>query len=150
MKFFSAQVKQNGQQPWNCQQNMQVDQEPFFYLTDTNIQNAFLIHKSRGGKMTHKNFHKILVHELIIHLQEENVTASGISRGRPSPTVSQLSRLEVKHSEHWPSKRKLQECRMCSLHKQTQSTLYFCRKCDIGLCIVNCIEKLRTRVNLRH
>jgi hypothetical protein len=46
--------------------------------------------------MMHKNFHEILVRELIIHSQEENVTASGISRSRPSPIASQLSRLELK------------------------------------------------------
>ena len=28
----------------------------FFHLTDMTILNAFLIHKSCGGKMTHKNF----------------------------------------------------------------------------------------------
>jgi hypothetical protein len=51
------------------------------------ILNAFLIHKSCGGKMTHKNFSEILVRELIINSQQENLTASGISRGRPSPTA---------------------------------------------------------------
>jgi hypothetical protein len=39
----------------------------FFHLTDMTILNAFLIHKSCGSKMTHKNFHEILVRELIIH-----------------------------------------------------------------------------------
>jgi hypothetical protein len=68
------------------------------------ILNAFLIHKLCGGKMTHKKFREILVCEFIIHSQEQNVTASGISRGRPSQTASQLSRLEVKHSQHWPAK----------------------------------------------
>ena len=76
----------------------------FFHLTDMTILNAFLIHKSCGGKMTHKKFREILVRELINHSQEENLTASGISRGRPSATASQLSRLEVKHSQHWPAK----------------------------------------------
>jgi len=111
----------------------------FFHLTAMTILKAFLIHKSCGGKMTHKNFCEILVCGLIIHSQEENVTASGISRGRPSPTVSQskISRLEVQHSQHWPSKGKQWQCRVCSLHKQTRSTLYFCRKCDVGLCVVN-------------
>ena len=63
----------------------------FFHLIDMSILNAFLIHKSRSGKMTHKNFREILVHELIIHSREENVTAISISRGRPSPIASQLS-----------------------------------------------------------
>jgi len=59
----------------------------FFHLTDMTILNTFLIHKSCGDKMTHKNFCEILVCEMIIHLQEENVPASGISRGRPSLTA---------------------------------------------------------------
>ena len=121
----------------------------FFHLTDMTILNAFLIHKSCGGKMTHKNFREILVQELIIHSQEENVTASAISRGRPSPVASHLTRLEVQHSQHWPSKGKPRRCRVCSLHKRTRSTLYFCRKCDVGLCVVNCFEKWHTLVNLR-
>jgi hypothetical protein len=54
--------------------------------------------------MTHKKFREILVREFIIHSQEQNVTASGISWGIPSQTASQLSRLEVKHSQHWPAK----------------------------------------------
>jgi len=97
----------------------------FFHLMDMTILNAFLIHKSRGSKMMHKKFHEILVRELIIHSREENVTPSGILRGRPSPTASQLSRLEVKHSQHWPSKGKPQQCHVCSLHKKTRSA-YFC------------------------
>jgi len=37
--------------------------------------------------MTHKNFGDLLIRELIIYLPEENVTASGTSRGRQSPTA---------------------------------------------------------------
>jgi hypothetical protein len=122
----------------------------FFHLTDVTILNTFLIHKPCGGKMMHKNFREILIRELIIHSRKENVTASGTSRGRPSPTASQLNRLEVKYSQHWPSKGKHWQCRMCSLQKQTQSTLYFCRKCDDGLCLVNCLDKWHTCVNLSH
>jgi len=129
---------------------MEVGQETVFSLIDMTILNAFLIHKSCGGKMTHKNFREILVCELVIHLQEENVTASGILRGRPSPTASQLNRLEVKHSQHWPSKGKQRQCRVCSQHKQTWRMLYFCRKYDVGRCIVNCFKKWHTRVNLSH
>jgi hypothetical protein len=69
----------------------------FFHLTDITILNTFLIHKSCGGKKTHKNFREALVRELVISSHEENVMASGISRGRPSPFASQLSRLQVKH-----------------------------------------------------
>jgi len=150
MHGVCGQGRQNGQQLWNCLQDTEVDQKTFFHLTDLTILNAFLIHKSCGGKIAHKYFRELLVRELIVHSQEENVTPSGISRGRPSPTASQLSRLEVKHSQHWPSKGKQWRCCVCSLHKQTRSTLYFCKKCDFGLCVVNCFEKWHTRVNLSH
>ena len=122
----------------------------FFHLTDMTILSAFLMHKSCGSKMTHKNFCEILVCKLIIHSQEGNVTASGTKWGRPSLTAFQLSPLELKHSQHWPSKGKQRRCCLCSLQKQTWSTLYFCRKCDVGLCIVNCFEKWHMCVNLSH
>jgi len=64
------------------------------------ILNAFLIHKSCGGKMTHKNISEILVRELIIHLQQENLTASGISRGRPSPTAVSCVLAAQANTEH--------------------------------------------------
>jgi hypothetical protein len=100
--------------------------------------------------MTHKNFREVLVQKLIIHSHEENVTASGIWRGRPSTFVSQLSWLEVKHSKHWPSKGKQRWCRVYWLQKQTWNMLYFCKKCDIGLCIVNSFEKWPAHLNLSH
>jgi len=52
--------------------------KPLFHITDMIILNAFLIRKSCGDKTMHKNFREILIRELIIHSQEENVTASGI------------------------------------------------------------------------
>jgi hypothetical protein len=57
----------------------------FFHLTDMIILYAFIIRKSSGGKMTHKSFREVLVLDLIIRSREENVTASGVSRGRQSP-----------------------------------------------------------------
>jgi len=38
----------------------------FFHLTDMTILNAFIIHKSSGGKITHKNIREVLVRDLII------------------------------------------------------------------------------------
>jgi len=50
-------------------------------------------------------------------------------------------RFGIKHSQHWPSKGKQRQCRLCLLEKQTRSMLHFCNKCDVSLCIVNCSEK---------
>jgi hypothetical protein len=46
------------------------------------ILNEFLINKSCGDKMVHKNAGEDVFRELIIHSHEENVTASGTSRRR--------------------------------------------------------------------
>jgi hypothetical protein len=47
----------------------------FFHLTDMAILNAFLFHKTCGGKMTHKRFREVLVRNLITQAHEQNVTA---------------------------------------------------------------------------
>jgi hypothetical protein len=118
---------------------------PFFYLPDMTILNPFLIYKSCGGKITHKKFREMLVRELIIHSQEENVTASDTSRGRPSQNSSQHSRMEIKHSQHWPSKEK----QAAPLHKKIRRMLHLCTKCD-GLCIAKCFEKKHGRLSVSH
>ncbi|PNF24209.1 hypothetical protein B7P43_G15857 [Cryptotermes secundus] len=62
----------------------------FFHLLDMSILNAYLLHKSCGGKMTHKKFREILVRDLILQSHEANVTVSDVSRGRPSSSGAQL------------------------------------------------------------
>jgi hypothetical protein len=91
------------------------------------ILNAFLLHKTGGGKMMHERFREVLVCNVITESHEQNVTASGVSRGRPSPSVSQLNRLEVKHSQHLPAKCKQRRCRVCAMKNKRGSTLYFVR-----------------------
>jgi hypothetical protein len=63
MHGVCGQGRQNGQQLWNCPQDMEMDQKTFFHLTDMTILNAFLIHKSCGGKMAHKYFRELFVRE---------------------------------------------------------------------------------------
>ena len=118
----------------------------FFHLTDMTILNAFLLHKTCGGKMTHKRFRDVFIHNLITESHEQNVNASGVCQGSRSPSVSQISRLEVKHSQHWPPIGKQHHCRVCTMKNERGSTLYFCAKCDVSLCIVDCFERWHMRV----
>jgi hypothetical protein len=122
---------------------MEVDQETVSLPNRHDHSKSISYTHVMWQQMTDKNFPEILVRELIIHSQEENVTASGTSRGIPSPNASQHNRLEIKHSQHWPSKEK----HAAPLHKQTQSTLYLCRKCD-GVCIAKCFEKKCRRLSV--
>jgi hypothetical protein len=88
------------------------------------------------------------VRDLSIQSHEANSTVSGVSRGRPSSSGAQLSRLEVKHSQCCPSKGKQRRCRVCSLNKKTRSTLFYCKKCDVGLRVMDCFEKWHTRARV--
>jgi hypothetical protein len=98
--------------------------------------------------MKQKSFREVLFRNLITESHEKNVTASGVSWGRPSLSVSQISHLEVKHSQNWPSKGKQCHCLVCAMKNKRGSTLYFCAKCDVGLCVVDCFERWHTWVNV--
>jgi hypothetical protein len=82
-----------------------------------------------------------------IWLYNHMIMVNGVSCGRPRSSGTQLSRLEVKHSQHWPSKGKQIRCRMCSLDKKNMSTLFYWKKCDVGLCVVDCFEKRHTHAH---
>ena len=103
---------------------MEVDQETVFppYRHDHSERNSYT--KSCGGQITFKNFRENLVRELITHPKERKVTGSGLSRGRPSPAASQLTRLVVKHSEHWPSNGKINAAVDCVRCRRKQRTRY--------------------------
>ncbi|PNF28714.1 hypothetical protein B7P43_G07871 [Cryptotermes secundus] len=90
---------------------------------------------------------------MILQSHKANITVSGISRGRPSLSGTQLSRLEVKHSQHWPTKEKQRplanqretETSCFSLHKKSRSMLFYCKKGDVALCDVGCFKKCHER-----
>ncbi|PNF13965.1 hypothetical protein B7P43_G08678 [Cryptotermes secundus] len=67
----------------------------FSHLLDMTILNAYLLHKSCDGKMTHKKFREILVRDLI--LQSRISRSVAFLGGRPSSPGAQVSRLELIH-----------------------------------------------------
>jgi hypothetical protein len=81
----------------------------------------------------HKKFDELLVRDLIVQSHEANITVSGVSGGMPSSSGAQLSWLEVKYSQHWPSKWK-RRCRVCSLNRKTRSTLSCCKLICWSVC----------------
>jgi hypothetical protein len=122
---------------YSIRSNWKWTKKLFFHLLDLTILNAYVLSKSRGSTLTNMKFREQLVWDLIVLSQKENTDAPVTPRGRPSSSESHLSRLEVKHSTHWPEKRKERRCR---LNKKIKKTVYFCKKCDCGLCIVPCFE----------
>lgn len=115
----------------------------FFHLLDITILNSYLLHKSVGGKMSHKTYRETLVRNLLTEVQG---ASSRTATGRPIVVTSQLSRLEVKFSQHWPLRGNRRRCRVCSDKKKIVRTQYACKKCNVRLCVDECFEKWHTRV----
>jgi hypothetical protein len=87
-----------------ARRTLEMDKEIVFPPFRHDCSNAYLLHKSSGGKVTHKKFCEFLVRDLIVQRHGVNIKVSGVSQGRPSSSGAQLSRLEMKHSQHWSSK----------------------------------------------
>jgi hypothetical protein len=120
----------------------------FFHLLDLTILNAYILSKSCGSTMTHLKFREQLVQDLIVLSWEENIGACGTPRGRPSSSENQLVCLEIKQSTHWPDKGKERRCCVCQLNKKIKKLVYYCKKCDCGLCIVPCFEVWHTKTKI--
>ncbi|PSN52550.1 PiggyBac transposable element-derived protein 4 [Blattella germanica] len=113
-----------------CRRTWKWTKKMFFHLLDLAILNAYILQKSCGSTLTHLKFREQLVRELIARSQEENLQVQ-------------------EHSSHWPGKSKERRCRVCQMNKKTKKTVYFCKKCDCGLCIVPCFEIWHTKTKLR-
>jgi hypothetical protein len=125
---------------------MEVDQETVSSPNRHEHSKRIFLYMSCGGKMMHKIFPEILVRKLIIHLQEENVTASSTSRDRPSPYASQHSRMEVKHSQQKKNSG-VSVCFHCEIKNGA-------RCISVGsvtlVCVANCFAKQHMRLNVIH
>jgi hypothetical protein len=132
-----------------CRRTWKWTKKLFFHLMDLTILNAYILNKSCGSTTTHLKFREQLVRDLIVLSREGNTGARVTPRGRPSLLDNQILRLEVKHSSHWPEKGRQRRCRLCQLNnKKTSKSLYFCPKCDCGLCIVPCFAAWHTKTKI--
>ncbi|PSN56177.1 PiggyBac transposable element-derived protein 4 [Blattella germanica] len=117
----------------------------FFHLIDITVLNSYIIQKSCGGKLSHKEFRESLIRNLIQTAQDLNPQPSTSHRGRPSTSSTQLSRLDSKFSKHWPVKTSSRRCKVCSDKKKTSRSMYSCEVCDVALCIYPCFKLYHTK-----
>jgi hypothetical protein len=79
---------------------------------------------------------------------EEDTKIRGVPRGPPSSSETQMSRLEVRHSLHWPAKGKERHCCVCQMKKLSEKTVYYCKECDGGLYVVPRFKLWHTNTQL--
>jgi predicted nucleic acid binding AN1-type Zn finger protein len=117
----------------------------FFHFLDLSVLNVFLLHKSCGGEVSHKQFRTKLICELV---QNVDMTITRVQRGRSSSSAPQLSRLEAHKFNHWPVKGTKRRCVVCSLRKKWSTSSYFCWGCAVTLCVSPCFEEYHTKTNI--
>jgi hypothetical protein len=73
----------------------------FFHVLDLAILNNFILHSCGNENISHRDFRFALMLNMLAH--------AGLERGIPSPLgrictiATQVSRLEVSGSKHWPA-----------------------------------------------
>jgi hypothetical protein len=117
-----------------------------FHLLDLTILNSYILYKSCGRNMTHLKFREQLVRDLIVLSHEKNTEIRGVPRSQPSSSETQMSQLEVKYSLAGQRKRAMLS--VCQMEKQSEKTVYYCEKCDCGLCVAPCFRLWYTKTQL--
>ena len=120
----------------------------FFYLLDSAVVNAYIMYtQAKPGirKLTHVQFRLELVKQLLLY--DPVVSSQTIGR-----SLQPSSRLTERHFlEKVPScpngKQSQRDCAVCSMKKgrKRKTTVYQCKQCGIGCCVVPCFELYLTK-----
>jgi hypothetical protein len=54
-----------------------------------------------------------------------------------------LRKVQPKGKKSIPQRR----CVVCTKHGKRKETVYYCRECDVGLCLEDCFEAYHTKLN---
>jgi hypothetical protein len=115
-----------------CRRSFKWTMKLFFHLLDLTVLDRWILLSSCGVKYTHRDFRFLLVRNLIKKVGRSQDCPTPSLGGRPSAADTNITRLEVQHSQHWPVK----------------SNIVRCRVCNVGLCMVPCFGEYHTKVNL--
>jgi hypothetical protein len=131
-----------------CRHSFKGTTKLFFHLLDLTVLNSWILLSSCGAKYTHQDFRFLLVRNLIEKVGRSQDCPTPSLGGKPSAADTSVTRLEVRHSQHWPVKSNIVRCCVCSGWGQRKTTAYKCPKYNIGLCVVPCFGEYHTKVNL--
>jgi hypothetical protein len=123
-----------------CRHSYKWTTKLFFHLLDLTVLNSWILLSSCGSKYTHRDFRLLLVRNLIEEAGRSQDRTTPSLVGRPSAVETNVTRLEVHHSQHWPVKTSKLSCHLCSATGQCKTTSYKCPKCGVGLCAVPCFS----------
>ncbi|CAK9809268.1 PiggyBac transposable element-derived protein 4 [Anthophora quadrimaculata] len=116
----------------------------FFHLLDISIWNAYCLYKFNTKKnISMSDYRLALITELLKKYSESREYNSGT----PS---AYLMRFKERHfpalysSDKTKRQNPMRRCIVCSMDNKRRSTRYYCKKCNVSLCVVPCFEMYHT------
>jgi hypothetical protein len=90
------------------------------------VLNSWILLSSCGAKYTHQDLRYLLVRNLIKEVGRSENRPTPSLGGTPGAPDTNVTRLEVRHSQHWPVKSNIVRCRACAGRGQRKTTAYKC------------------------
>ena len=126
-----------------------------FFLIDAAIVNSYIMYcqKHQGRHLTHENFRVELAKDLL-RAARTQAPSTDSPHGPHRQILSPVSRLTERHFpgqlERSAAGKQLQrDCAVCSNRKGRgrKTTTYYCKQCDVPLCVVPCFELYHTKTD---
>ncbi|PSN50037.1 hypothetical protein C0J52_03287 [Blattella germanica] len=122
-------------------------------LLNATVVNAMIIYNKNNQQrgIDHLAFMVNLVEGLLLRFSDEE-QASRRVQSRKHSSDNTIPRLCERHfiSRIPPSGKKARpqrRCVVCTKNKRKKDTVYWCRNCDVGLCLEVCFEDYHTKLN---
>lgn len=126
-----------------------------FFLIDAAIVNSYIMYcqKHQGRHLTHENFRVELAKDLL-RAARTQAPSTDSPHGPHRQTLSPVSRLTERHfpgqlEKSAAGKQLQRDCAVCSNRKGRgrKTTTYYCKQCDVPLCVVPCFELYHTKTD---
>ena len=118
----------------------------FRHMLDMSVLDAYITYKNLGGKIVRREFILRLAERLV----SRNAESRPIPMRRASKLVSKPSRLIGQHfPDYCPptekKKRPTRVCAQCRKSKIRKESSYWCKDCEVGLCVAPCFRDWHTK-----
>ena len=119
----------------------------FFYLLNSMVLQSFIVYLKYSldqPKLSHYDFRLTLVHELVTssratdYLPRHEQRRSSSVATRYSPTASYRPSFPFLHPTHCQQRTPKKEMCGLLLQKTRKETVYWCKDCQVALCVVPC------------
>ncbi|XP_068227913.1 piggyBac transposable element-derived protein 4-like [Palaemon carinicauda] len=118
----------------------------FRHLLDLSILNCYITYRALGGRVVRREFILRISERLIIKYAEERP----VPLRRPPQLAAKPSRMIGRHfPDYCPptdkKKRPLRTCSQCRKNKIRKESSYWCKDCEVGLCVAPCFRECPTK-----